>query len=301
MTNFVAAFLPGYHLAINSATDGFIRSAVLSRFPIGFSKSYLHSADLSIYGYTNSDFTRDLFQAQVIVPAFPQPLNVFVVHLKSGQDTDSSNKRGAEASAVSNFLATVFLATNTTQPYVLSGDMNEDIDNPPSSHPQSIQRLVNSATGLQLTSPLNPYTGTNLTFSIQSVNGLSHRYDYIMPSPLLLSNITSSQVFRTDLLPNPPPPLLATDDATASDHLPVYMVFANPYAKPFRLLSLNRTGNTVAMTWQSVLGQPYRLEASSNLVSWNTVAQNLMATGAMFSFSTNVGADAQFFRVYRQP
>ena len=301
MTNFVAAFRPGFHLAINSATDGFIRSAILSRFPILFSKSYLHSADLSIYGYTNSDFTRDLFQAQVVVPAFPQPLNVFVLHLKSGQDTDSSTKRGAEASAVSNFLFTVFLATNTTQPYVVSGDMNEDIDDPPASHPQSIQRLVNNATGLRLTTPLNPFSSNALTFSIQSSNGLSHRYDYIMPSSLLFSNINSSQVFRTDLLPNPPPPLLSNDDATASDHLPVFMVFANPYSKPFRLTSITRSNTALALTWQSVLGQPYRLETSSNLVNWSVLAQNLTATGATFSFSTNSAPDSQFFRVYRQP
>jgi len=301
MTNFVAAFLPGYHLAVNSATDGFIRSAVVSRFPIAFSKSYLHSADLSIYGYTNADFTRDLFQAQIVVPAFPQPLNVFVVHLKSGQDTDSSSRRGAETSAISNFLATVFLATNSTQPYVLSGDMNEDINNPPPSHPQSIQRLVNSATGLQLTTPLNPFSGSALTFSIQSSNGLSHRYDYIMPCPLLFSNINSSQVFRTDLLPNPPAPLLGTDDVTGSDHLPVFMVFANPYSKPFRLTSVTRSNAALALSWQSVLGQPYRLEASSNLTDWTVLATSLMATGANFSFSTNTSVDSQFFRVYRVP
>ncbi len=236
-----------------------------------------------------------------MVPAFPQPLDVFVVHLKSGQDTDSSTKRGAEASAVSNFLATVFLATNSTQPYVLSGDMNEDIDNPPSSHPQSIQRLVNSQTGLQLTTPLNPFSSNRLTFSIQSTNGLSHRYDYIMPSPLLFSNITSSQVFRTDLLPNPPPPLLTNDDMTASDHLPVFMVFANPYSKPFRLTSVTRSNTTLALSWQSVLGQPYRLEASSNLSDWTVLAPSLMATGGNFNFSTNTSADAQFFRVYRLP
>jgi len=301
MTNFVKAFLPGYFLATNSATDGFIRSAVASRFPILFSRSYLHSADLNPYGYTNSNFTRDLFQAQIAIPGFPQALNVFTTHLKSGQDTDSSTKRGAEASAISNFMATVFLPTNQFQPYLLSGDMNEDIDDPPSSHPQSIQRLVNSATGLRLTTPVNPFTQSNLTFSIQSVNGLSQRYDYIMPSGLLFSNISASQVFRTDLLINPPPPLLTNDDRTASDHLPVLMVFANPYDKPFRLTSVVRNGTSIALTWNSVLGQPYRLEGSSNLGTWKILANNLVATGGVFGFSTNLMDSDQFFRVYRMP
>jgi endonuclease/exonuclease/phosphatase family metal-dependent hydrolase len=300
MTNFITAFLPGYYLVTNSATDGFIRSAIASRFPILSSKSYLHSADLNPYGYTNSDFTRDLFTARIAVPAFPQPLHVFVVHLKSGQDTDSSNKRSAETRAVSNFFVNVFLPTNAVQPYVLSGDMNEDVDNPPSSNPQSIQHLINPQTGLYLTTPLNPFTGTNLTFSIQATGGLTKRYDYIMPCSLLLSNISGSQVFRTDLLSNSPPPLLTTDDKTASDHLPVFMTFSNPFDKPFRLTSLQRTGSAISLQWQSIQGQPYRIDASSNLVSWFPFASNLTATGSTFSFVTNnLNQSLQFFRVVR--
>ncbi len=301
MTNFISDYLPGYYLATNSATDGFIRSVIASRFPILSSQSYLHSADLDPYGYTNANFTRDLFQAQVSVPSFPQSLNVFVVHLKSGQDTDSSGRRSAEASAISNFFATVFLVTNTLQPYTLSGDMNEDIHNPPPSNPQSIQKLISSPTGLQLTTPLNPFSHDERTFSIQSSGGLTKRYDYIMPNGLLFSNILDSQVFRTDLLPDPPASLLANDDSTASDHLPVMMIFANPYAKPFRLTSIVRSSPSVTLTWESVVGQPYRVEASSNLVDWVSLAGNLVATGPFFTFSTNVSDNLDFFRIYRLP
>ncbi len=130
---------------------------------------------------------------------------------------------------ISNFFATGFLLTNSTHPYTISGDLNEDINRPPSGSKQPIQRLVNAATGLQLTTPLNPYTSDDRTISIQS--GLTARFDYILPCGSLFSNIASSQVFRTDLLPSPPPPLLAGDDKTASDHLPVMMVF-NASATP---------------------------------------------------------------------
>ena len=301
MTNFVKAFLPGYFLATNSASDGFIRSVVASRFPIRFSRSYLHSSDLNPYGYTNSNFTRDLFQAVIDIPGFAQSVHVFSTHLKSGQDADSSTKRSAESSAISNFLTTVFLATNHTQPYLLSGDMNEDIADPPSSNPQSIQHLVNPATGLFLTTPVNPFTQSRLTFSIQNAGGLTKRYDYIMPATLLLSNITGSQVFRTDLLPSPPPPLLAGDDATASDHLPVFMAFANPYTRPFRLRSLTRNDPVIIVTWESVLGQSYRLEGSSNLLDWRVLADNLVATGASFVLATNLPDAEQYLRVYRIP
>ena len=130
MANWVRAFLPGYYLATNSATDGYIRSAIASRFPIIRSKSWLHSSNLDPYGYTNSNFTRDLFEAVIAVPGFPQPLHVFAVHLKAGQDATSTAKRAAEASAISNFFVTAYLTTNSLQPYVVSGDMNEDIVRP---------------------------------------------------------------------------------------------------------------------------------------------------------------------------
>jgi endonuclease/exonuclease/phosphatase family metal-dependent hydrolase len=302
MTNFVAAFLPGYYLADNSATDGFIRSGVACRFPIIASKSYLHSSDLNQWGYTNSNFTRDLFEAQIAVPNFPQPLHVFVVHLKSAQDADSSAKRAAEASAVSNFFVTVFLPTNTSfHPYVLSGDMNEDINRPPSSHPHSIERLVNPATGLQLTTPVNPISGSDLTHSIQATSGLNKRYDYIMPCGLLLSNIVSSEVFRTDLLTNPPPPLQTNDDVVASDHLPVLMVFANPYDKAFRLTSISEGNANLSVTWESVPGQMYRLEASPDLANWSVFANNLLATDSISTFTTNSNDDVKFLRVHRGP
>ncbi|TAK98868.1 MAG: hypothetical protein EPO07_11435, partial [Verrucomicrobia bacterium] len=60
MPEFVAAFRPGYSLATNSGSDGFIRSVILSRWPITRSKSWLDNADLNPFGYTNSNFTRDL-------------------------------------------------------------------------------------------------------------------------------------------------------------------------------------------------------------------------------------------------
>ena len=301
MVDFVTAFRPGYYLATNSADDGFIRSVILSRFPIVSSTSWLHGSDLAPYGYTGSGFTRDLFEAQISVPGLSQPLHVFTVHLKSGQDTDSAAKRSAEAGAVSNFFATVYLPANGGQPYVVSGDLNEDILRPPASNPQSIQRLVGAATGLQLTTAVNPFTGSELTWSVQDANGLTRRYDYILPCAMLSSNIVSSQIFRTDLLTPVPPNLYSNDDSTASDHLPVLMVFGNPFVVPFRLLAIGVTNRIVSLKWESASQRQYRVDASSNLTTWTPLATNLVATGANFTFSTNVPEDVKFFRIYRAP
>lgn len=298
MGEFTAVYRPGFYLATNSGTDGFIRSAILSRYPITRSQSWLDDANLDPFGYTNANYTRDLFEAQITVPGFPQPLHVFTTHLKSGQGTDDSNRRAAEALAISNFFTQVFLSTNRLHPYLLTGDMNEDIARPPSSNPQSIERITSTPTGLRLTTPVNPFTGSDMTFSIQAAS-LTKRYDYILPCTLLFSNIASSQVFRTDLLPNPPAPLLATDSETASDHLPVVMAFNNPYDKPFQLLSFTRSNLTVTLQWQSVPGQPYRVETSTNLTAWSTQANNLLATNTTFTYQTNVNDTARYFRIYR--
>jgi endonuclease/exonuclease/phosphatase family metal-dependent hydrolase len=302
MADFVTAFCPGYYLVTNSADDGFIRSAILSRFPIITSTSRLHDVYLGPYGYTNASpspyFPRDLFEAQISVPGFPQPLHVFTVHLKSGQTGPESLKRAAEAAAVSNFFATVYPAANGQQPYVLSGDLNEDILRPPDSNPQSIQCLVSAPTGLQLATAVNPFTDSELTISIR--DGLTRRYDYILPCATLFSNIVSSQVFRTDLL-DPLPPNLYSDDENASDHLPVFMVFGNPFNTPFRLLSIGVTNQIVSLTWESTSNRQYHVEVSSNLAAWTPLVTNLTATGADFTFATNVPGDVKFFRIRRAP
>ena len=215
MADFVAAFRPGYYLVTNSADDGSIHSVILSRYPIIASRSWLHGADLAPFGYTNPIpapyFTRDLFEAQIALPGFPRPLHVFVAHLKSSQDANSAAKRAAEASAVSNFFATVYLPANGDEPYVLSGDMNEDILRPAANQRQSLQRLISAPTGLHLTTPRNPFTGSERTWSVQDTNvGPTVRYDYILPCAALFTNIVSSQVFRTDLLNPLPPTFTAT-------------------------------------------------------------------------------------------
>src|ERR1017187_1337054 len=116
MANWVKAFLPGFFLATNSGTDGYIRSAIASRFPINRSTSWMARSNLTYFGY-DGPFTRDLFEAEIAVPGFSQPLHIFTVHLKSAQDANSSAKRAAEAGAVSNFFATVYLPANGQQPY----------------------------------------------------------------------------------------------------------------------------------------------------------------------------------------
>jgi hypothetical protein len=80
---------------------------------------------------------------------------------------------------------------------VLSGDRNDSDTNV-----LAIKRLISAPTGLHLTDPNNPVSGSINTFSIQG--SLSERIDFIFPNELLFSNTRTSQVFRTDGL-NPLP------------------------------------------------------------------------------------------------
>jgi endonuclease/exonuclease/phosphatase family metal-dependent hydrolase len=311
MTNWVNAFMPGYYLATNSIGDSFIQNYIASRWPIIRSQSWLSSSNLANFGYTNgsSSFTRDLFEAQIAVPGFSQPLHVFVAHLKAttsgGQD--DADRRAAEASCISNFFVNVFLAsTNKLHPYILSGDLNEDILRPETNtyvtgHP--IQRLENAATGLQFTSPTNPFTGAPTNDMTESIRDskLTVRFDYIMPSPLMFSNIIGSQIFRTDKLIPVPPNLNSNDDRIASDHLPVLMVFKNPYQNPFQILSVVRSNLAVTLNWESVPGQQYTVETSPDLASWSAFATNIMATNFSQTLNTNAPPAAQFFRVRKTP
>jgi endonuclease/exonuclease/phosphatase family metal-dependent hydrolase len=299
MTNFVRAYLPGYALAMNSGTDGYIRSAIASRYAIRRSQKWLDGVGLTNFGY-NGRFTRDLFEAEIAVPGFAHPLHAFTTHLKAGTGTDDLARRAAEASAISNFLVASFLPSYGHRPYLLAGDLNEDINRPPGgASGRPIQRLISGPTGLRLTTPRNPVNNDDRTLSIRS--SLFVRYDYILPGGLLFSNIATSQVFRTDLLNPAPTGLGATDSRTASDHLPVLMIFNNPFDGPFRVTSLVLSNGVARVSWQATAGRQYRVEATSNLVAWSAVSGDLTATTTNLVWTTSLSAARQFYRVYRLP
>ena len=52
-----------------------------------------------------------------------------------------------------------------------------------------IRRRAVDEHGLQLATPVNPYTASELTISIR--DGLTRRYDYILPCATLFSNVVN--------------------------------------------------------------------------------------------------------------
>jgi endonuclease/exonuclease/phosphatase family metal-dependent hydrolase len=296
MANWVKAFMPGFHLATNSAGDGFINNCIASRFPITRSKSWLHSSNLDPYGYTNSNFTRDLFEAEIDVPGFAQHVHVFVAHLKAYSDAESAAKRAAEASAISNFFATNMVVNYRGRAYALCGDMNEDVASPPSSTGHPFARLVNTATDLRMITPTNLVTGSSDTYSSSSPD---ERIDYILPNGLLATNLASAQVFRTSVLSPLPSALQRFDDRTASDHLPV-IAFFNGTEAPMRLTSIF-SNQTVRVSWNAATQRVYAVEGSTNLTVWKPLVTNLLASSTNLSWTSSVSSPLQVFRVYRVP
>lgn len=67
------------------------------------------------------------------------------------------------------------------------------------------------------------------------------------------------------------------------------------------MLSVAHSNSTVALTWQSVPGQQYRVENSTNLMTWTILATNLRATNVTFTYRTNELDAQHFFRVRRVP
>ena len=300
MTNFINLYLPGYFMVTNSGVAAdVIRSVIMSRYPITRSQAWLSNASLTNFGYAGT-FTRDLFEAEITLPGATEPLHVFTTHLKSGPDPDSQDRRAAEANAVSNFFVTAFIPSNGYRPYVLTGDLNEDVAIPLGHSNQPIQHLTATATGLHLTTPLNPFTLAAFTHSIQGSNSLDARFDYILPAGVLASNIVASQVFRTDLFPPPlPPNLNSNDDFVASDHLPVVMVFN--YPDPALHVTLTVSNSTALVQWPALVGRKFTVETSTNLTSWNIAASNVVAFAGLQTWTNPVAGGVQFYRVVRVP
>lgn len=240
-----------------------------------------------------------MFEAQIVVPDFPQPLHFFTTHLKAHPDQDSAERRGAEARAISNFLARAYLTTNSHHPYVLVGDLNEDIYRPRTYEQGVIQTLTSLPTGLRITTPRNPVTADDRTWSIQNAN-LTIRLDYVLPCALLYYSATDGRVFRSDKVSPPSPPLLAVDSATATDHLPLMLTFRNPYNVPLVINSLALSNQVATLRWSAIPGERYRVERSSTFAAWQPTLTSLTATTNQLSVQLPATNSVQFFRLARE-
>ena len=171
MVDFVTAFRPGYYLVTNSMDDGFIRSVILSRYPILSSTSWLHGADLAPLRLCRFGFHARFVRGANFRSGFSTAIARVHRAFEIGPGRRFGGQTGGGGGRRFQFFRHGLISpTNSLQPYVLSGDLNEDILRPPPSNPQSLQRLISAPTGLQLATAVNPFTDSELTWSIQDTN-----------------------------------------------------------------------------------------------------------------------------------
>lgn len=291
---FTRTYLPGYTNVYSSGTDGLLRSAVLSRFPILRAQSHLDGVSLVNAG-SSDRFTRDLFEAEIAVPDFPAPLHVFTTHLKASGDADSITRRAAEATTISNFFVRDFLPVHPGRPFVLAGDFNEDDSKPRDPALNPVPRLANAGTTLNLLNATNPATGRLETWSARF--GLNWRFDYVLVSADLVPQIGSAVAYRTDRAVPLPPGLNREDGATASDHLPLLVTFGPPEPVIFRLTGITHLAGQLTLTWETEPGYGYKVERSTDLETWLQGS----ATRATNQVTLPAGTSPEFFRVVRSP
>ena len=68
-------------------------------------------------------------------------------------------------------------------------------------------------------------------------------------------------------------------------------------AEPLKLQSIALANQAVTLAWPSIPQQSYQVQATSNYLTWTTVASNLVASGASMTWSTPASEKAQFFRL----
>lgn len=298
--DFIQQYLPEHETVVSPGTDGFIRNGVASRFPILASASRLDGVSLSGFG-SNSRFTRDLLETKIALPDSTEPLTLFVTHLKAGSTASDLNRRAAEASAVSNYLARVFLPGNRGTDYLLVGDLNEDVFDPPNNTGRPVQRLIGRGTEMFLSQPVNPVSRSTDTWPTGSVSGGGggSRLDYILSSVSLQDDLMSVQVFQSESLPwnvwaeqagDVEIELSAQDSRQASDHYPVIAVFNN---RNWNSQTSQTASVRVILQPESVLqishtthpGFYYWYETSDNLEDWRiSSGESQIATGSIMSW-----------------
>ncbi len=215
-----------YYLYVNRLSDGWISSAIVSRYP------FFSVTDVSI-GSPN----RGLTIGRIDVPG-TNGLGVFGAHFKAGGYTDDAVKRQTNAERTRENIQR-WRVQNRRSAYVLGGDLNENED-PDLSSLYDIGallpdgRVYNPISTVQSARlrdhvPLDALGGKR-TYAITNRNSdLRRRFDYLFTSAnepgrdrivVLEASLFNTRRFPTGGLPTG---FEITDSQNASDHAPVFL------------------------------------------------------------------------------
>ena len=236
----------GYaHTVVPSSNPfGSLRNAFMSTFPI--LQGVVHSSASLSGDASANDITRLIVEIRVDVPGNSKDLTLVVQHWKSGTGNDDEFRRAGESFRVSQVVAPLDPLTDA---FVITGDVNEEIDSVPRS-PNPFTSLPSGLPGsftlgadlvVELVGPgidndpflyLEQHALTLDTFQLDGSDATrpasGRRLDYILLSPVLTSVIPTTEVYDSadeglpGGLPKFGPPLPLTTSADASDHLLVF-------------------------------------------------------------------------------
>jgi endonuclease/exonuclease/phosphatase family metal-dependent hydrolase len=221
---------------------GSLRAAILSDFPLLTSGAW-SAADLSGDPDAN-DLTRYILSADIDVTGAGDNISVIVNHWKSGGTNTDEYRRAVESTRIAQVIVGI---DDVTQPYVVMGDVNEDIGDGAltpavfteiaSGLPTAFVTGADIATLLNTTGLLNDPFGPVIDWAVlldaEQVDtddatrpASGRRLDYIFAS----ANLSTDGVQVYDCadealglgLPLVGDPLEPAVCASASDHLPVF-------------------------------------------------------------------------------
>ena len=264
-----------YFIYISTRSDRFDTVAIVSRYPFAATSTYSDAGN----GFSS---LRGLALASVSIPGGIK-LDVFTAHLKALNTTTDAEKRQTEADVDHTNVAN-WIAAHHADGIAVTGDWNETEDVgettnwsghhigdilPNPSEPYHPITTMRSA-GLIDPSPAS-IAGKHDTISSTTPNA---RFDYTMYTN---SSFLSGQVFDTKqhtaaqlkaLNAANGTNFVASDSASASDHLPVLSIFRVGFTPV--VLSVARQGAQLAITYKIILSPntTHFIEQSTDLKSW---------------------------------
>jgi endonuclease/exonuclease/phosphatase family metal-dependent hydrolase len=299
-----------YFIYLSTINDGYDTVAIVSRYPFNSMQTYSDAGN----GFRK---LRGLARASVTVPG-GTAFDTFTTHLKALNSTANAEKRQTEADVDRPNIAN-WIATHHADAVAVTGDWNETEDSgektnwsghqigdtlPNLNEPYHPITTMRSA-GLLDPSPVSIKADQD---TIDSTTP-SARFDYTMYANSAFRDgevfdtkqYTSSQLAALNAASGTN--FVATDSASASDHLPVLSIFRIGFAPV--LVAVAREGAFLTITYEKILSASvtYTVEESTDLVSWMTVqsqdqiiAQNA-DTQIMKSSVPMGGANSLFLRV----
>jgi PKD repeat protein len=207
-----------FYVKASSSTDGYIRNAVVSRYPILLEGTY-----------TSANMIRGLHAFRIQLEG-TNVLQIFHAHFKCCSSSQSDCDERQTNALYSSTTIRNWAGTNLL-PYIFAGDWNEDESNPQCSLSATYRPITMVRTNGNLVEFLP--TALNASSKTISTPSPTRRFDYCLAASNRLS-AASGFVFNSvvwaqnGLYTNAGPQNLSTDSATASDHCSVFVNYSFP-------------------------------------------------------------------------